>query len=68
MLMLPSHRLQEHTSRFRNYCPFCGSHGKLAYEEGPTCPEGMWVCRAVMPTSAWFMANHTSRAKYLSRV
>lgn len=60
---------REHTSRFRNYCPFCGSHGKLAYEEGPTCPEGMWVCRGCDADFCLVHGkSHTSRAKYLSRV
>ncbi|GLI12531.1 hypothetical protein MARBORIA2_16210 [Methanobrevibacter arboriphilus] len=33
-----------HNSTFKNYCPFCKKDGCMIYEEGPTCPEGMWVC------------------------
>ncbi|KZX15438.1 pseudomurein-binding repeat protein [Methanobrevibacter cuticularis] len=33
-----------HNSTFKNYCPFCKKDGSMIYEEGPTCPEGMWVC------------------------
>lgn len=33
-----------HTASFKNYCPYCKLDGKLIYEEGSTCPEGMWVC------------------------
>lgn len=33
-----------HTTSFKNYCPYCKVDGSLIYEEGSTCPEGMWVC------------------------
>lgn len=33
-----------HNSTFKNYCPFCKKDGCMIYEEGRTCPEGMWVC------------------------
>jgi len=33
-----------HEASFKNYCPYCKTYGCMIYEEGPTCPEGMWVC------------------------
>ena len=33
-----------HEASFKNYCPYCKIEGLMIYEEGPTCPEGMWVC------------------------
>jgi len=33
-----------HEGSFKNYCPYCKISGTMIYEEGPTCPEGMWVC------------------------
>jgi hypothetical protein len=38
------------TSSFQNYCPVCGCHGTLKFEQimgsdpGSCCPEGMWYC------------------------
>lgn len=58
---------KEHSSRFNNYCPFCGRHGTLRYEEGRTCPEGMWVCSKCDADFCLVHGkSHTSRAKYLS--
>ncbi|WBF10614.1 hypothetical protein ISG34_00225 [Methanothermobacter marburgensis] len=59
---------REHKSRFRNYCPFCGRHGTLRYEEGSTCPEGMWFCsRCDADFCLVHGKSHTSRARYLLR-
>ncbi|WP_157078697.1 hypothetical protein [Methanobrevibacter filiformis] len=38
-------KYEYHEAKFRNYCPYCKKEGTLIYEQGPTCPEGMWVCR-----------------------
>lgn len=32
------------SATFKNYCPYCKIDGTMIYEEGSTCPEGMWVC------------------------
>ncbi|MBE2899970.1 hypothetical protein DNK57_03940 [Methanothermobacter thermautotrophicus] len=58
----------EHRSIFRNHCPFCGRDGVLRYEEGPTCPEGMWVCSHCDADFCLVHGkSHTSRARYLTR-
>lgn len=33
-----------HEASFKNYCPYCKISAVMIYEEGSTCPEGMWVC------------------------
>ncbi len=34
-----------YNAKFKNYCPYCKKPGYLTYEQGRTCPEGMWVCK-----------------------
>lgn len=60
---------KEHYSKFKNYCPFCKKYGTITYEEGPSCPEGMWVCKSCDADFCLIHGkSHTSKAKYLKRL
>ncbi|MCK9151171.1 hypothetical protein [Methanobacterium alcaliphilum] len=60
---------KEHYSKFKNYCPYCKKHGTLVYEEGRSCPEGMWVCSSCDADYCLVHGkSHTSKAKYLKKV
>lgn len=34
-----------YSTQFKNNCPYCKKNKVLGYEQGKTCPEGMWVCK-----------------------
>jgi hypothetical protein len=34
-----------YSAGYKNYCPYCKKTKALGYEQGKTCPEGMWVCK-----------------------
>jgi hypothetical protein len=59
---------KEHSSKFKNYCPYCKRYGTLKYEQGKSCPEGMWVCSKCDADYCLVHGkSHTSKAKYLSK-
>ena len=59
---------KEHTSKFKNYCPYCKKSGKVKYERGSSCPEGMWVCSACDADYCLVHGkSHVTKAKYLAK-
>ncbi|MDO8870301.1 MAG: hypothetical protein Q7V10_06065 [Methanobacteriaceae archaeon] len=57
-----------HSEQFKNYCPYCKKSGKLKYERGRSCPEGMWVCSNCDADFCLVHGkSHVTKAKYLTK-
>ncbi|MDP3484451.1 MAG: hypothetical protein Q8S06_02930 [Methanobacteriaceae archaeon] len=55
-----------HSEQFKNYCQYCKKSGKLKYERGRSCPEGMWVCSNCDADFCMVHGkSHVKKAKYL---